>query len=123
MILAEHDSNECHYFYANMRQNPNWRVPILSRGLYHAIGHCGLTPRCDGYIDKLSGMAGISKRIAIETDMVQLSCGVAPNDGDENDRVTKSDYNVRRFDIDKIKLGAVLGRKLAPGNFPSGDWP
>lgn len=46
-----------------LNDHVGWRIPILSRGLYNAIGTCGETGHLDVYVDSLANRAGIVRKI------------------------------------------------------------
>lgn len=122
--LTRRDAEQCCMLYPGIVGFPAWRVPIVSRALYQVLGHVGLTPHCDCYIDALAGLIGARKPVAIET--VQVDCGYA---AERNILATWEEYRSeaasRLFAIDKLKLEAACGISLGawvPRNAPENPW-
>ncbi len=103
---------ECRLLTAKIRHWPESRIGIMSRGLYRAVGHFGMTEFCDSYIDSLTHFAGIQVPVPIE--LQEGAQGpVLPRD---RQRTWSQDYRSQEtadcFAMDKIKLGAVLGKPI-----------
>ena len=93
---------------------PNGRIPIMSRGLYRVLGHYGLTGFADTYLDSLTHFAGIQVTSGLEVrDMILPP--MVPRDVMTWWKQYKGEENAHCFNVDKKKLGAILGKDL-------GDW-
>lgn len=106
---------------AKVVQWPQSRIAIMSRGLYHALGHMGRTGYADCYIDSLTHFAGIQEPVGIELSEGGLPPPV-PRDRLKDWAVYRSEETAWQFNVDKLKLGAVLKRpireKWTPLNAP-----
>lgn len=90
---------------------PQSTIPILSRGYYHALGHVGVCPHEDCYIDTLAHFAGIKSKVAIQTKNDNPEW-TAARDIKKTWARYRSAETARLFEMDKRKLSAVLGRKI-----------
>jgi hypothetical protein len=104
---------ELHLLTAKVNNWPNGRIPIMSRGLYTVLGHMGHTGMADCYVDSLSHFAGIQRPSGLEVRDQGLG-DVVPRRVMDSWRRYKGEDNCWRFEQDKRKLEAVLGRKLGP---------
>ncbi len=101
----------CVLLTPRIRSFPDWRVPILSRALYEVIGGIAKSPHEDCYIDSLANMAGIRFVTPIELEIKQQEYCV-PRDVKKTWGIYRSAEVAHKFNVDKIKLGAVLGKTL-----------
>jgi len=113
----------CRIVTAQVVNMPNTRTTIISRAFYNALGHCGLTPHCDCYIDALAHFAGIRVPIGIQiqdmhTDSVPY---VVPRDVEKTWAEYRSQKSAHCFNMDKLKLGAILKKDL--GNWTTSHAP
>lgn len=90
---------------------PESRIGIMSRGLYRAIGHLGMTEYADCYVDSLTHFAGVQEKVAIEMSETGLLPPV-PRDRLKTWAEYRSAETAWCFDLDKRKLGAALGREI-----------
>lgn len=123
-LLAQRDAARCQMLYPSIVGSPGWRVPIVSRALYTALGHVGLSPHCDCYVDSLAGLLGALNPVPIET--VQVDCGyTAERDVWATWAEYRSEATSKLFAIDKAKLEAVCGISLGawlPCHAPENPW-
>jgi hypothetical protein len=91
---------------------PGRRLCIISRGLYHAVGHIGLTEHQDTYLFALADLAAIHETIDIDIQDAGLP-EVGPRDRPKTWEQFRSAATAKRFNTDKLKLAAVLGRPIA----------
>lgn len=102
---------ECLLLTAKVTAWPDSRSAIMSRGLYHAIGHMGMTEYGDCYIDSLTHFAELQEKSGIEYEEGAMGA-VCPR----NRMKTWGEYRSRAvadcFEMDKKKLGAVLGKSI-----------
>jgi len=93
---------------------PNERVSIVSRGFYDAIGSLGHTEFSDTYVDALAWSSQVNQMEAVK---IQYKNHFVPGvEGVFRDRKAswktyQSQETARQFNLDKLKLGALLGRK------------
>lgn len=90
---------------------PNSRIGIMSRGLYMAIGHMGVTEYADCYVDSLTHFAGLQARCDIRFQEGALG-PVLPRDRAKTWAEYRSEWVAHYFNVDKIKLGAVMGKPI-----------
>ncbi len=90
---------------------PDGRIPVMSRGLYSVLGHMGHTQFADCYMDSLTHFAGIKHVSGLEVRDVGLG-DVVPRRVMEGWAIYKGVENCWCFEMDKKKLGAVLGKSL-----------
>lgn len=90
---------------------PNGRVPVMSRGLYRALGHMGLTGFADCYVDSLTHFAGLQEISGIEVQDKVLP-PVCDRQTMEHWAIYKSAETAHCFEMDKKKLGVVLGKPI-----------
>jgi hypothetical protein len=100
---------------------PEGRLQILSSGFYHAVGHLGLTEHTDTYMFTLADLAGIHQTIDIRMEGVLLP-EVGPRDRPKTWEQFRSAETAHRFNTDKLKLAAVLGRPIT-GAWTTSDAP
>lgn len=93
---------------------PNGRVPVMSRGLYRALGHFGHTCFCDCYIDSLTHFAGLQEWSGLEVRDEGL-----PPPGDRSCPTWMGHWAVYRsaetahcFEMDKRKLSCLMGKPI-----------
>jgi hypothetical protein len=91
---------------------PDSRIGIMSRGLYRVIGHFGMTEYADCYIDSLTHFAGLQARCDIRLQEGALG-PVLPRDRARTWAEYRSEWVAHCFEVDKIKLGAVMGKLIA----------
>lgn len=118
---SENPKRECLLVNPHVEDLPNWKIPVLSRGLYDAIGTCGETAHCDCYLDALTHFAGIQRRVPIQVYKWPNLPWCASRDLGESWKEYRSHESAERFNLDKIKLGAVLGKDL--GKWTTSDAP
>lgn len=93
---------------------PNERVSIVSRGFYNVIGSLGHTEFSDTYIDALAWSSQVNQMTPLS---IQYKNHFVPGvegvfrDRKESWKTYQSRETAQLFDLDKLKLGAVLGRK------------
>lgn len=100
---------------------PNRRLCIISRGFYHALGHLGFTEHADTYLFALADLAAVHETIDIDL----LDTGlpeVGTRDRPKTWEQFRSADTARRFNTDKLKLAAVLGRPV-DGAWTTSDAP
>jgi len=90
---------------------PGRRLCLISRGLYHAVGHIGLTEHQDTYLFALADLAAIHETIDIDLEDSGLP-EVGPRDRPKTWEQFRSAATAKRFNTDKLKLAAVLGRPI-----------
>lgn len=90
---------------------PGRRLMILSRGYYHALGHLGVTEHADTYLFSLADLAAVHETIGIDIHDSNLP-EVGPRDRPKTWEQFRSAETARRFNNDKLKLAAVLGRPI-----------
>lgn len=100
---------------------PGRRLLLVSRGLYHALGHLGMTEHADTYLFALADLAGIHETIDIDIEDVGLP-EIGPRDRPKTWAQFRSADIARRFNTDKLKLAAVLGRPIT-GTWTTSDAP
>ena len=88
------------------------RLCIISRGFQNAIGHLGLTEHSDTYLFALADLAGVHQTVEIDLQDLGLP-EVGPRDRPKTWEQFRSAATARRFNADKLKLAAVLGRPIA----------
>lgn len=110
-LVSAHDARECHILYARVLNNSGQIIPFISRRLYEVLGHAGQTAHCDCYLNSLGQLADVVDYLPIETKMGP-NARVAERDIWATWREYRGEECARLFDIDKIKLGAYLGRAL-----------
>ncbi len=103
---------ECRCLTAKIVGWPQSRIQIVSRGLYRAVGHLGMTEFGDSYLDSLTHFAELQVPVPIELQEGR-QMPVLPRD---RQRTWSQDYKSQEtadcFIMDKIKLGAVLGKPI-----------
>lgn len=122
-LLREHTlmpRETCTVLLPTVTNFPGRRYLVLSRGFYRALGHMGLTPHCDCYIDSLSHFAGVQEHIDIELEDMRPPY-VSERDVPKTWAEYRSKESAHCFDVDKRKLGAVLGKNL--GTWTTSDAP
>lgn len=101
---------------------PNRRLRIISRGFYYVLGHLGLTEHTDTYMFALADLTpGVHQTIAIDLQDLGLPA-VGPRDRPKTWEQFRSAEIARRFNTDKLKLSAVLGRPIT-GTWTTSDAP
>jgi len=119
----KHPRQELRVLTAKVVGWPNSRIAIMSRGLYHAVGHMGRTEYADSYMDSLTHFAGLQEAVPILMEHFQGGLPPpVPRDRAKTWAVYRSHETAHDFRVDKTKLGAVIGRpiteKWTPLNAP-----
>lgn len=114
LILASHlpfPAEGCLLLTPTIVNIPERRIPVLSRGLYRVLGHVGLSPHCDCYLDALANFAGIRRTVEI-----RLKDHQSPDVAVRNVKQTWDQYRSEEsafcFTLDKLKIKAVIGKDL-----------
>lgn len=100
---------------------PGRRLCLISRALYYALGHIGLTEHQDTYLFAMADLAAIHETIDIDIHDTGLP-EVGPRDRPKTWEQFRSAETARRFNMDKLKLAAVLGRPIT-GTWTTSDAP
>lgn len=110
----ERPREELLLYMAKVMNWPNGKVPVMSRGLYRALGHCGHTGFCDCYVDSLTHFAKLQEYSGLEVRDEGL-----PPPADRscptwmaNWAIYRGEENAHCFEMDKRKLGAVMGKPI-----------
>lgn len=111
--LEVHDASSPLVLYATADNSPRQRIPMLSRQLYAILGHAGRTGHSDCYLDMLADLAGILRPSGIVVSGAQVRWATS-RDIAATWRAYRSEETARLFDLDKVKLGACLGRTMHP---------
>ncbi len=90
---------------------PPSQLCIVSRGLYNAIGRFGMTEHGDTYAFSLARAAGIEEFIAIDYQHLKMPPS-GPRDRPKTWAQFRGEEVARCFNLDKLKLAAVLGRPI-----------
>lgn len=87
------------------------RLCLMSRGWYRAIGYYGMTEHGDTYAHNLARTAGMQETVAIDFPNLHMRV-VAARDRPRTWAEFRGEEIARCFNMDKLKLGAVLGRPI-----------
>lgn len=94
------------------------QLNIISRGLYRAVGLVGMTEHCETYMQSLAKVAGILETVDINYPHFHIP-STAPRDRKKTWAEFRGEEVSRCFNLDKLKLGAVLGRPITDPWTPS----